>query len=129
MTLSENPTMWWAWSWNINQSPITLRHYYSSFKSLSGVLASTFGGLPLFSKFLPGNAYSFPPVGDVEPAARLGLVILAFGMTFGVYFWGENLYRRTGRVIANCVRRKLAVSIFLFCPLRRFCTASGYSNP
>jgi hypothetical protein len=99
---------------------ITLKKYYSSFKSLSGVLAGLFAGLPYLSQFLPGSAYTFPPLGDGEPTARVGLVVLAFATTFGVYFWGSSLYRRTGRMIAAALAICLTCLLIYFVLYERF---------
>ena len=73
-----------------NQSPITLKQYYRAFWSLSGALAAA---PPIIATavlpFLPDSAsvYGFPPMGDVGGFARLGMVCLAFLVTFLVYFW------------------------------------------
>src|SRR5271157_1899599 len=69
---------------------MTLTHYYKGFFSLLGVLAAA---PPIIvgvaSPFLPDSAsvYGFPPMGEVGGFARLGLVCLAFLVTFLVYFW------------------------------------------
>jgi hypothetical protein len=86
----------------VANSPITLRQYYSSFKSLSGILAGIVVASPYISKVLPPSvaAYSFPPLGDGEAMARIAVVIFAFAMTFGVYFWAVGSPKNTGRIIA-----------------------------
>lgn len=109
MILSANPIMLspLSYSTNLTQSTTSLRKYYASFKSFRGILASLLGGFPLISSFLPGYLHTFPPLGDIEAAARGGLVILAFGISFCVYFWSEEMRRRAGLVLA------LAIGIIL----------------
>ncbi len=69
---------------------MTLKQYYKAFWSLSGVLAAA---PPIVTTvvmpFLPDSAsvYGFPPMGDVGGFARLGLLCLAFLVTYLVYFW------------------------------------------
>jgi hypothetical protein len=69
---------------------MTLKQYYKAFWSLSGVLAAA---PPIIATailpFLPEKApaYGFPPMGDVGSFAGLGLVSLAFLVTYVVYFW------------------------------------------
>jgi len=69
---------------------MTLRQYYQGFWSLLGVLAAAPPVivaviLPFLSDSAP--VYGFPPMGDVGSFARLGLVCLAFLVTYLVYFW------------------------------------------
>jgi len=69
---------------------MTLTQYYQGFFSLLGVLAAAPPIIvavivPFLSDSAP--AYGFPPMGDVADFARLGLVCLAFLVTFLVYFW------------------------------------------
>ncbi len=74
----------------VNHDQMTLTQYYGRFLSLLGVLAAA---PPLMVAvivpFLPdsASAYWFPPIGDVGGFARLGLVCLAFIVTFLIYFW------------------------------------------
>jgi hypothetical protein len=69
---------------------MTLTQYYQAFWSLSGALAAA---PPIVTTvvmpFLPDSAsvYGFPPMGDVGSFARLGLLCLAFLVTYLVYFW------------------------------------------
>ena len=69
---------------------MTLKQYYKAFWSLSGVLAAA---PPIITTvvlpFLPDKAavYGFPPMGDIESFARLGLVCMALLVTYLVYFW------------------------------------------
>jgi hypothetical protein len=65
---------------------MTLKRYYSSFKSLSGILAGLLASLPFSSQLLPNGAYLFPPLGDIEGPARAGVLVLAFATTYAVYF-------------------------------------------
>lgn len=69
---------------------MTLTQYYKAFLSVFGVLAAAppiIVGLilPFVSDGTP--VYGFPPLGDVASFARLGLVCLAFLVTFLIYFW------------------------------------------
>jgi hypothetical protein len=68
---------------------ITLRTYYRSFISTSGVLAGIVIASPYISRMLPASvgSYAFPPLGGVEEVARTALVAMALAATFGVYFW------------------------------------------
>jgi hypothetical protein len=71
--------------------PVTLLKYYKSFRSISGVIAAVLSTLPLLS-ILPPNAltaYVFPPVGDLEGPARMGVVLLAASSTYFAFFTGE----------------------------------------
>lgn len=66
----------------------TLLAYYKSFKSVSGVLATATGVGPLLSAWLTGaaGAYAFPPLGGITTPARLGVVILAVGITYTCFY-------------------------------------------
>lgn len=90
-----------------------LRKYYSSFRSLSGIFAGLIAALPFISQFLPGTGYAFPPLGDAEAPARVGLVLLAFAVTFAVYFLASDISRNTGRVIAIAIAVSV-VGLFVY---------------
>jgi hypothetical protein len=82
---------------------MTLKKYYFSFKSLSGAFAALFAALPFLSKFFPGGAYIFPPLGDLEAPARIGALLLAFAATYAVYFIVKGGAVKPGRLIAMMV--------------------------
>jgi hypothetical protein len=82
---------------------MTLKRYYSSFASLSGIFAGIATAWPFVSEIVPGNAFTFPPLGDVEPAARAGLVLLAFATTFGCYFYARDVTRNIGKAITTTI--------------------------
>ena len=69
---------------------VTLREYYLSFKSISGVMAGLFSSIPLLSKLIPEahSAYGFPPLGTSEGPARIGTFVLALAMTYLAFFKG-----------------------------------------
>jgi hypothetical protein len=67
---------------------------------MSGIFASICGALPLLSQLLPEKLDTFPPLGDIESAARVGLVVLAFAITFVLYFWAATFYVRSHAVLA-----------------------------
>jgi hypothetical protein len=66
---------------------ITLRQYYSSFKSLSGVLAGSVTAFPLFGYLIQSatsedvGAYLFPPIGIAEAPARILAIAMAMAST------------------------------------------------
>ncbi|HZW93856.1 MAG TPA: hypothetical protein VFF64_12970 [Candidatus Eremiobacteraceae bacterium] len=70
----------------------TLRSYYQSFKSASGIIAGIVVASPYISRVLPAGlgSYVFPPLGGVEEVARAALVAMALAATFGVYFWTSS---------------------------------------
>jgi hypothetical protein len=92
---------------------MTLRRYYSSFKSLTGILAGLVAAFPYISKLLPSDAsaYAFPPLGDGEAIARIAAVLFAVAVTFGVFFWASRLSVNIARVIAI----SFAISALSFC--------------
>jgi hypothetical protein len=81
--------------------PITLRAYYRSFKSASGIIAGIIVASPYISRTLPAGvgSYVFPPLGGVEEVARAALVAMALAATFGVYFWTYSSARGQPRVV------------------------------
>jgi hypothetical protein len=97
----------------VSTTSFTLRRYYSSFKSISGILAGIVAASPYISKVVPVEigAYSFPPLGDVDPIARVSVVIFAFATTFGVYFWKMKSRKSAGRIVGLA----FALSALAFC--------------
>jgi hypothetical protein len=96
-----------------DSAPISLRRYYHSFKSLSGLLAGTVAALPLLSRLLPddGRAYAFPPLGDIEGPARIGTVVLAIAFTYAAYFSRQPKIKMRIRRVSGLVA--LAALCFL----------------
>jgi hypothetical protein len=72
----------------MHATPITLKEYYKRFKSISGVLATALGIVPILTVLIPGSAsdYFFPALGDVTMLARVGVVILAGAVTFVCFY-------------------------------------------
>lgn len=93
------------------KTPITLKQYYKSFLSLSGLFASV---PPLYasvvSVFLPAGlaVLGFPPLGNVEPLARLGLLLLAASVIHLSYFFVPSRW-----AIAACVFLS-AIALFYY---------------
>lgn len=85
---------------NAMRKAVSLKKYYSSFRSLSGVLAGLTASLPLSSQLLPGSGY-FPPLGDIENPARAGLLLLAFAATYAVYFLAKSTSLKPRTAIAT----------------------------
>jgi|SRR5438094_845939 len=82
--------------------PITLRQYYSAFKSLSGLFAGLTSLSPLLSMGLPerSSVYVFPPLGSADAPARVGAFALALAVTYLAFVWksvraGNNRNRIT----------------------------------
>lgn len=78
------------------KTPITLKQYYKSFLSLSGVFAT----LPplyasILSLYIPGRSsdLGFPPIGSVESFARLGLLLLSLAVIHVSYFLSPKTWR------------------------------------
>jgi hypothetical protein len=67
---------------------VTLKNYYKSFGSISGILAAAIGLGPLLS-FLPGaaSAYLFPPLGEATTLGRLGVIFLSVAMTYLAFYF------------------------------------------
>jgi hypothetical protein len=67
---------------------ITLRQYYLSFKSISGVMAGLLSAIPFLSKLAPDAyaAYGFPPLGSLEGPARIGTFVFAWAATYFAFF-------------------------------------------
>jgi hypothetical protein len=86
----------------VPNSSITLKRYYTSFKSLSGVLAGVVAASPYIAKFLPleVGAYIFPPLGDADAVARLAVVLFALATTFAVFFWAIGSPDSNGKTVA-----------------------------
>jgi hypothetical protein len=65
---------------------VSLKQYYLSARGLSTAVAAVV--LPLASKIVgsDSSAYLFPPLGDMDGIARVGLVALCLGVSVGVYF-------------------------------------------
>lgn len=99
---------------------MTLKKYYSDFKSLSGLFAALFAAMPFLSYFLPGSAYFSPPLGDAEAPSRAGLLILAFATTYAVYFVSSETRPRSGRIIASAVLIAFLALIAYFIAFQRF---------
>lgn len=65
---------------------VTLQQYYTSARGLCTAVAAV--ALPFASKIVgsDSNAYLFPPLGDMNGIARVGLVAMCLGVSVGVYF-------------------------------------------
>jgi hypothetical protein len=93
---------------------VTLKQYYKAFWGLFGILAAT---PPLLaasvSSLLPEgvSVLRFPPLGDVEPFARLGLVALSLLTIHLIYFWngGKWLMGATATVALLCLSLYVAI--------------------
>ncbi len=91
--------------------PITLHDYYRAFGSLSGLLAGVFAAFPLISHFLfPESiaAYGFPPLGNIEALARIGVVVFALAATYFAFF------ARSPRPSGNRARVSASIGIAVF---------------
>jgi hypothetical protein len=102
-------------------SPVTLKKYYRGFLSLLGLLAAVppvVVGVVL--PFLAGSkpAYGFPPLGEVETFARLGLLCLAFVVTFLVYFWRGGKWPLVAAAITSFACLCLYVALYPYFVLR-----------
>ena len=88
------------------KTPITLKQYYKSFLSLSGLFASV---PPLYasvvSVFLPAGlaALGFPPLGNVEPFARLGLLLLAASVIHLSYFFVPSRWAMAACLLLSAI--------------------------
>jgi hypothetical protein len=71
-----------------SHAAVTIRSYYKSYGSISGVLAGVFGLGSLLS-FIPFEVsqYVFPPLGDVTVIAHFGLVSLAIAITYLAFYF------------------------------------------
>jgi hypothetical protein len=90
----------------MSNESVTLRQYYLSFKSISGVMAGVFGAIPLLSKFVPApyTCDAFPPMGTAEVPARFAAVVLALALTFCAFFArGDSTIGARKRIIAATV--------------------------
>jgi hypothetical protein len=99
-----------------DRSPISLRQYYLSFKSLSGLLAGAVTALPLISKLLPdaASAYAFPPLGNIEGPARTGALVLAVAVTYAAYFSrGATVRSRPWRIAGLVVMASFCLVLYL----------------
>ncbi|HEY4931307.1 MAG TPA: hypothetical protein VII23_07025 [Terriglobales bacterium] len=99
----------------VDQTKISLKRYYEAFWSLLGVLAAAPPIilsiiLPWLSDSTP--AYGFPPMGDVGTFARLGLVSLAFVVTFLVYFWKGGKWLLVAAAVVSFVCLCVYVALY-----------------
>jgi hypothetical protein len=65
---------------------VSLKQYYLSARGLSTAVAAV--ALPFASKIVSSesSAYLFPPLGNMDGIARVGLLALCLGVSVGVYF-------------------------------------------
>lgn len=70
---------------NLNRR-LSLEQYYTSARGLATALAAV--AVPFASKVVGSDwaGYVFPPLGGIDGAARLGLVLLCISVSIGVYF-------------------------------------------
>lgn len=85
--------------------PITLRQYYASFKSISGIVIGLSAAAPVLSRILPSayKAYAFPPLGIVEGPARVGTFVLVLATTYFAFFAGVSSLGSNRRRVAFAV--------------------------
>src|SRR5947207_14344774 len=100
--------------------PITLRQYYSAFKSLSGLFAGLTSLSPLLSMGLPerSSVYVFPPLGSADAPARVGAFALALAVTYLAFVWksvraGNNRNRITFFILITVVSLFLYLTLYL----------------
>jgi hypothetical protein len=84
---------------------LTLRQYYGSFKSVSGVLAGVASLVPFLSKLLPEDisSYVFPPLGNVDAPARIGTFAVALATTYAAFFWRPLVPKNSARRVVLAV--------------------------
>jgi hypothetical protein len=100
---------------------VTVRQYYLSFKSLSGVVAGVVAASPLVSGLLPDKvaAFVFPPIGSAEAPARLGAIVFGLATTYAAFFWrGDPQAGRPARIPVALAVAFLSLCAYLVLYLR-----------
>jgi hypothetical protein len=96
---------------------VSLRQYYRSFVSISGIMAGLFSSVPILSKIaFPGSdlAYGFPPLGSIEDLARIFTVVLAVAATYFAFFVSATPPARNRRRLASAmVLTFLSICLYL----------------
>ena len=80
---------------------MSLPQYYKAFKSLLGALAALVAAFPMLGRLFPTALakYMFPPLGDIEPIARVGTVGAVGLATYVVYFFRSHKTDRSVLVV------------------------------
>jgi len=94
---------------------LTLAQYYKGFWSVLGVLAAAPPLLvgvivPLFSQDTP--VFGFPPIGDVTPFARVGLLCLSLLATLLVYFWSGGKWPLVAAFLLSFVSLSAYIALY-----------------
>jgi hypothetical protein len=94
------------------QSRVTLADYYTSARGVATAIAAV--ALPFASKVVPSepSTYFFPPLGDIDGIARIGLVVLCLAVSLLVYFIvSDHVPKSPARVIV------VSLVVFVVCLL------------